>query len=139
MKALFDQLNEHEAMLNAVAVMCNTTATQAGFRNTLRDTPALPDDFTMGEAARAYLRTLAAAMVPAPVLIRICDLDDPQYDVYALAPVGMEKTTASEVVGHIIRTIKAAQPTEYLGSELREQLIRAGFSIPNVTDATETW
>ena len=52
MKTLFDQL--HPIERNAVACLIGCTDT-AGFRLTLRECEPLPDGFTMGDVAVAWL------------------------------------------------------------------------------------
>lgn len=62
-KNLYEQMDK--TSLNALACMLGFAGVQdpqdfkgwAGFRNRLREVPALPEGFTMGEALRAYFLT----------------------------------------------------------------------------------
>ena len=66
MKTLYDQLVTHRSNLECVAVLCNTDADNIGFGIDLRRTPALPSPFTIGQASRAYLKTVCAKFERQP-------------------------------------------------------------------------
>lgn len=52
MRTLFDQLTEDERC--TVALLIGADSKSVRFRNILRETPALPGSFTLGEAAESY-------------------------------------------------------------------------------------
>lgn len=58
MSSLYDQLDETE--LSAVATLIGAKGNNAGFRIHMRDIEALPEPFTMGQAAVAYGKYLQA-------------------------------------------------------------------------------
>jgi hypothetical protein len=60
MTNLHEQLSKDPLTLDCVAMVCNTTANNIGFKITLREIPAIAEPFTIGEAATAYLKHLIA-------------------------------------------------------------------------------
>lgn len=58
MSSLYDQLDETE--LSAVATLVGAKSNNAGFRIHMRAIDALPEPFTMGQAAVAYGKYLQA-------------------------------------------------------------------------------
>lgn len=59
-KTLYNQLETNQLNLDCLALICNTESTNRGFTIDLQDTPAIPEPFTLGQAALAYLKTVAA-------------------------------------------------------------------------------
>lgn len=54
MNNLYEQLAAKPLDLDCVAMICNTTADNHGFRISLRGIPAFAGAFTIGDAAVAY-------------------------------------------------------------------------------------